>query len=773
VPGSIPAFVLCAGNLNFRHIASLTQFTQSMITIRRTALAFFAVALGFFARGSAWAENAVANLFPNGNVEADIDGDHWPDHWPCPKVGGSWETEDGNHFLRLTSAQPGEMVMVFEQIRLPESVRALKLNFRMRVTDLKKGKQSWFDARIMMDFRDADGNKLKGAPAPNFGKSTDGWVERSVSFLVPDGARVLDFMPALFQVQSGTLDLDDVVLEAADAAPLEEKAKAAEAAKREKEAKDAAKRRSQASAALEKGGSLISNGDFETDKKKPDQWPDDWGNAKGATWQQEGDNHYLRLAANEPGQTILLHRVLNLPADAKALELAWRQRVSNLKVGKEPYFDARIMMDFKDAAGQKLKGAPAAATRGDTKGWIERKVAFLVPEGAVTLEFMPALFQVQKGTFDLDDFILKPVAPEPLIATAKAAEEARKAAIVEPEAPQKENWPQELHVEGNRLLKKDGTPVLLQGVNVVSLEWSAEGEQVAKAALVAMEQWGANIVRLPVAQKWWFGRGAGQKDGGTAYRQRVDEVVNLVANRGKYLLLDLHQFGAPRQEHAEFWESAAAKYKNHPAVLFDLFNEPHGMSWEVWRNGGEVAEKKKPGEEDAFLSDEEKAKIAQARRSIGMQRLLDTVRGTGARNVVLVGGLDYAYDISGIVNGYALEDKGGNGIVLSTHIYPWKKGWAEKVLVAVEKYPILVGEVGAGAKKMEWLPAEYQEDAVTWVPEMLGFIQKHKLHWTAFAFHPKAGPPMLEDWTYKPNAAWGAFVKRAFAGEQFELKNLR
>jgi endoglucanase len=354
-----------------------------------------------------------------------------------------------------------------------------------------------------------------------------------------------------------------------------------------------------------------------------------------------------------------------------------------------------------------------------------------------------------------------------------AADAERKAAEVPAEPPQRDRWPQELRVKGNQVLTGDGNPIWLQGVNVVSLEWSAGGEQVMKAALVATEQWNANIIRLPVAQKWWFGKGPGQKDGGAGYRQLVDEVVNLVANRGKYVLLDLHQFGAPRQEHADFWKDAATRYKDHPSLLFDLFNEPHGMSWEVWRNGGEVKEKTKPGEEDAFLSPEEKARIAETRRSIGMQRLLDTVRETGARNVVLVGGLDYAYDLSGIANGYALEEKGGNGIILSTHIYPWKKGWAEKVLVVAREYPILVGEVGAGAKKMEWLPAEYQEDAVTWVPEMIGFIQKYKFHWTAFAFHPKAGPAMLEDWSYRPNATWGAFVRRAFAGEQFELKKSR
>ncbi len=664
------------------------------------------------------------------------------------------------------------MVMLYQQIKVPESARALELSFRMRVSDLKKGKQSWFDARIMMDFKDAEGKKLKGAPSPNTGKSTDGWVERTVSFLVPEGARTLDFMPTLFQVESGTFDLDNVVLRTTDPAPIEEKAKAAEAAKREKMEKEAVAKRAKAAAVLAKSGSLISNGDFETDSKKADQWPDDWNKPTGATWEVEDGNRFVRLTAAEPGKTVLLHRILNLP-EAKAVELTWRQRISDLKVGKEPWFDARILMDFKDASGAKLKGAPAAATRKNTDGWVERKVAFLVPDGAVTLEFMPALFQVEKGTFDLDDFSLKPVAPEALIAAQKAREAERKASLVDPEPAQPAKWPKELHVKGTQVLTKDGKPVWLQGVNVVSLEWSAQGEQVMKATLVALEQWNSNIIRLPVTQKWWFGRGQGQKDGGASYRKLVDDVVNLVANRGKYLLLDLHQFGAPKEEHAEFWKDAAAKYKNHPAVLFDLFNEPHGITWEVWRNGGEVAAKKKPGEEDAFLSAEEKAKIAATRRSIGMQRLLDTIRETGARNVVLVGGLDYAYDLSGIANGYALDEKDGNGIILSTHIYPWKKGWQEKVLVVADKYPILVGEVGAGAKKMEWLPAEYQEDAVTWVPAMIGFIQKHKFHWTAFAFHPKAGPPMLEDWSYKPNAAWGSFVKRAFAGEKFEVDRLR
>ncbi len=744
--------------------------------IMRQLLAFLILAL--MSVGGFAAEPASnASLITNGDFEADANSDQWPDGWARAKSGVTWRAEEGNHFLRLVSEKPGETVMLFHVVKLPEGCQALTLSWRMRCSDLKPGNQPWFDARILLDFKDADGNKLSGGPsAPYTRKNTDGWVERSLSFLVPDGARTLEFMPSLFQVERGTLDLDDVVLKRADPAPLQEAAKIAAAAAKEKQMQAAAARRAKASAALEKDGSLISNGTFEGDKKSVG-WPDDWGRLKtGGDWKSEDGNHFLRLTAAAPGQTILLYRAVDLSEGVEALELSWRQRISDLKPGKEPYFDARIMLEFKDEAGKKLSQKPSPPySRSNTSGWVERRVQFLVPAEALTLEFMPALFQVERGTFDLDDIVLKPIDAAPLVAAARAAAEELKLATVAPEAPQRAKWPPELHVVGNQIVNTDDKPVWLQGVNIVSLEWSAGGERVMKSALVAVEDWKANAIRLPVKEEYWFGKTAGQKDGGAAYRQLVENVITLVANRGAYVVLDLHRFLAPKDEHVAFWKDAAKTYKNHPAVLFDLFNEPHGVSWEVWRNGGFVAEKTQPAnaDENAFLTPEEKANAAKGFQSPGMQRLVEAVRETGARNIVIAGGLDWAYDLSGIANGFALIEPGGNGIVYSTHIYPWKRDWAGKVLLVADKHPIFVGEVGADIKKMSFIPAEAQEDAVTWVPEMLGLIQKHKLHWTGFSFHPKASPVMITGWDYAPTPVWGQPAKDALSGKRFELKRLR
>jgi aryl-phospho-beta-D-glucosidase BglC (GH1 family) len=310
--------------------------------------------------------------------------------------------------------------------------------------------------------------------------------------------------------------------------------------------------------------------------------------------------------------------------------------------------------------------------------------------------------------------------------------------------------------------------VLLKGVNIESLEWNPLGERVMRNTLVAIDDWQANIIRLPVKEEYWFDAKVG--DG---YKKLVDNIVMLAANRGAYVLLDLHRFGAPKQAHVDFWKDAAARYKNHPAVIFDLFNEPHSISWDIWKNGGFVADKNAPADEDNFLTPEEKALNAKGYHSVGMQALVDAARSTGAKNIVVVGGLDWAYDASGMAKGFALEDKGGNGIMVATHIYAGKKDWQNKVLAVADKYPIIVSEFGANTEKFSFIPADQQEDAATWVPKIFGFIQKHNFNWTAFAFHPKSGPHMLTGWDYTPTPEWGAFVKRALAGEQFPDKGMR
>ena len=507
---------------------------------------------------------------------------------------------------------------------------------------------------------------------------------------------------------------------------------------------------------------IVPNGGLQSDSKGAG-WPDGWGSSAPAnmSWQQEDGKHFIRMASPAPDTMVMLYHEVKIPAGVKAVEIAFRYRVTGLQKGTQNYFDARSMFHFLDGKRQPVKPDPGVITF-SSGTWTDASERTLVPDGATTLVLMPALFKVAAGTLDLGEIRVTPLDGDTAggIASAEAAAAATQAeqnAILAKEMAQP-STSQEIHTSGNQLVTADGKPVILQGVNIDSLEWSATGDHILWATHVALNDWHATILRLPVMNTFWFGKGKGAQTSNNpdAYRQLIDSVVKLAATHGAYVMIDLHRFLAPDDDCALFWTDAAARYKNNPAVIFDLFNEPHDISWDLWKNGGMVPVQGK----EPF-------------HSPGMQGLIDAVRATGAKNIVVCGGLGYAFDLSGVLNGYALDDKGGNGIMYATHFYNWHKGWQDHFLNVAEKYPVIVGEFGADIKKMNFIPADQQEDPYTWAPDALGMVQKYHLNWTAFSFHTRSTPVLLSDWNFTPSPFWGAFVKDALAGKQFEMKNMR
>ena len=479
------------------------------------------------------------------------------------------------------------------------------------------------------------------------------------------------------------------------------------------------------------------------------------------------------LEQTVPGKMTCKYVVAGIPDGAKALRLSWRERVTGLVKGDKPWFDARVISEFLGADGKKLqyvRHPQPVYTQKDRPDWFERKIEFLVPEGAAALAVMPSLFQVKAGRYEIENMVLAPADPEGPRREAEKRDRQEAARYVAPEKPDPSKFPRPLHVEGPKVLDDRGNEVWLQGVSLSGTESVAHDRQAEKSTVVAIEQWGANCIRVPVKDDFWFGKTGYQNDGGEDYRALIDRVVALAANRGAYVVLDLHRFRAPKPEHAEFWKDAAARYKNHPAVLFELFNEPHGIGWDVLVNGGWVGEAGKR-DESAFLTEEEK-KANRGFESVGIKGLLAAARSTGARNPVIVSGLTWTNDLTGWADGWAMDDPDGDGILYSWHTYNWHRGW-KRVLPVAEKYPVFVGECGGDAKKMDFIKHSDQEDPNTFCPDLLGFIQDHRLHWTGWCMHTASTPRLLLDWDYTPTPFWGAYVVRALHGEHFDMKRMR
>jgi hypothetical protein len=325
-----------------------------------------------------------------------------------------------------------------------------------------------------------------------------------------------------------------------------------------------------------------------------------------------------------------------------------------------------------------------------------------------------------------------------------------------------------LHTAGNKILNENDKEVRLVGVNICSLEWNSKGDNVPASAREVFKNWNCNLIRLPLSQDRWFGKVSdwstpNPPDGGAQYRKIVDDVIKLALNSGKYIDLDLHWSNAgewgknigqhfmPDDNSLEFWIDVAKKYSNNPAVLFGLYNEPHDITWALWRNGGTVNETENKGKP------EEKK---YTYNTPGHQKIVDEIRALGANNIIIAGGLDWAYDLRGIASSYALTDTPeGKGIVYDSHIYPFKewdgKNHDIKVLCIADKYPILIGEFGIDPDG-QWGAAKLP----SWLGGMLDWMDANKLNWAGWCFHTAATPNMISDWQYTPTKHHGAIIKQ-------------
>jgi len=317
-----------------------------------------------------------------------------------------------------------------------------------------------------------------------------------------------------------------------------------------------------------------------------------------------------------------------------------------------------------------------------------------------------------------------------------------------------------LKTDGRLVVNAAGEPLKLTGVNCAGLEWAADGDRIKERAALAFDDWKANIIRLPVSQDRWFGHGPDQEDDrdGARYRALCDEIIDMATGRDKYIDFDLHwsntgKWGGKIGQHCMpdalsvgFWHDAAARYANHPAVLFGLYNEPYGVSWDEWQTGGY-------NEKEDFAV-------------VGMQTLINTIRARGAKNVLVIGGLDWGFDLRG-VESHPLDDRGGDGIIYDSHIYPWKPAAYDDFIPPslAAKYPILIGECGHYRDDANNPEGRQRTPHTEWNPELLAYIRDRGFHVTAWDFHPSAGPCLIKDFAGTPTEFWGEIYKGFCAGE--------
>jgi len=295
-------------------------------------------------------------------------------------------------------------------------------------------------------------------------------------------------------------------------------------------------------------------------------------------------------------------------------------------------------------------------------------------------------------------------------------------------------------VKGTRFVTARGDTVLFRGLAISDPDKIEHQGHWSKNHFVKVKEMGATVVRIPVHPIAWRERTPAK------YLQLLDQAVTWCTELGMYVMIDWHTIGnlemelfqdpmynTTKQETYAFWRIIARHFKgNTTTAFYELFNEPtlyNGelgrMSWSEWKKMNE--------------------------------NMIALIRAYDKAPVILVAGLDWAYDLTPLL----VEPLEAEGIGYVSHPYPHKRGkpyepkWEENFGFAANRYPVVVTEFGFTLGK------EGLTDNGEYGKAIINYLEAKGISWVAWVFDPEWYPRMLESWdTYKLTEC-GEFFKAA------------
>ena len=276
----------------------------------------------------------------------------------------------------------------------------------------------------------------------------------------------------------------------------------------------------------------------------------------------------------------------------------------------------------------------------------------------------------------------------------------------------------------------------LRGANRSGLEYcspvgegSLSGAHFSENEFSAMAAWGFNAIRLPINQHWTLA----SDDGPASYRAAIDWVIGHAAQQGLYTILDLQWIDAhqqrgqtsdgkanfvpplPNLDSIALWELLAQRYASEPAVLYDIFNEPHdALANDLFPMQGIRADRSVFPLQHRRVTPEEWVPWAL--------HMTTAIRERAPNAVIFVSGVDWGYDLRSLPSS-ALKD-----VVYSSHVYPTKKlSWERAFGNVARTHPVFIAELGGTHVDLDW------------GAELLRYLDKRSLGWAAWSWidHPR------------------------------------
>jgi hypothetical protein len=344
-----------------------------------------------------------------------------------------------------------------------------------------------------------------------------------------------------------------------------------------------------------------------------------------------------------------------------------------------------------------------------------------------------------------------------------------------------------LHVTGNQVLDSTNTPVVLRGIH---RDGTQGGPSTSSTPVTAAElgylgkaypgSWHSSVVRVPVGSAQWTGACPTLANSVTGYRATIDREVTALTRQGIVALIDLHTSTADClsiDRHAmpdatvtkAFWQDAAAHYAANKRVAFELYNEPHFISEDVWLNGSLAATVQDCDDTVPLTDVQGRLAVLQCQLSapryqaVGMQALYDLVSTTAPGHLVVVDAPGYAATAptkrvqathGNLVYGFhpytcsvpgAACDTAAGAHANTTLLASWQALGATA--------PVLVTEFGWPTYSKGY--DEGYVDGSRYYAETIAYLEQQRWGWIAFAFDGNSGGGfslLSSSTTYAPNS---------------------
>jgi endoglucanase len=313
-----------------------------------------------------------------------------------------------------------------------------------------------------------------------------------------------------------------------------------------------------------------------------------------------------------------------------------------------------------------------------------------------------------------------------------------------------------LSIVDGQIVDAQGQEVTLIGANRSSLEYLCTGDgHFQLEDFQAMRSWGMNVVRIPLSSEFW-GNAGNQCPG---YRQTVRAAIANAEQAGLYVILDL-QWNAPFDlpndpkfgggqyplpdtgKDLAFWQDIATMFRSDQAVLFDLFGEPHDISWDTWYNGGQV-------DTELFQGNHPEGGD-RTYQAIGMRELAARVRAIAPDNLILISGLNWGFDLSQIPR-YPIQLP---NILYSTHPFDYggkePYDWPSAFGVPSEQVAVIAAEFGSYSCQTNY------------VATAIAYFKAHQMSWLAWGWDPGlcGAPSLIQNWAGTPVGLYGEYIRQ-------------